>query len=137
MSQVTVRPARPEDLLLLQSMLHEQRHYYEQQNLANSIVFVAEFNGEIVGFSAARAMWQVEPVLLDSHFVKLGPLHARKKATYLLIRELDSWLADRSKNLSGIYSYFCCIRGHIMQKLAVSFGMLRVYRRSQFFGRDL
>lgn len=137
MSQVTVRPARQEDLLWLHSMLHEQRAYYEQQNLRHSIVFVAEYEGEIVGFSAARVMWQIEPVLLDSFFVKTAPPHARKRATYLLIRDLDAWLGDRSKNLSGIYSYFCTIRGRIMQKLAVSFGMLRVYRRSQFFGKDL
>lgn len=137
MKTVTVRPARPEDVLLLQSMLHEQRHYYEQLNVRNSIVFVAEYDGEIIGFSAARVIWQIEPVLLDAQFARLGPLHARKKATYLLIRELDAWLGDRSRNLSGIYSYFCTIRGHIMQKLAVSFGMLRVYRRSQFFGKDL
>jgi len=137
MSQVTVRPARLEDLLILRSMLHEQRRYFEQQLLTHSIVFVAEYQGEIVGFSAARVIWQIEPILLDPLFSKTAPLFARQKATYLLIRELDAWLADRSKNVSGIYSYFCTIRGRIMQKLAMSFGMLRVYRRSQFFGKDL
>lgn len=137
MSQVTVRPARPEDLITLRSMLHEQRAYYEQQDLTRSIVFVAEYEGEIVGFSAGRVIWQIEPVLLDRFFVKTASPHARRKATYLLIRDLDAWIGDRSRNCSGIYSYFCTIRGRIMQKLAVSFGMLRVYRRSQFFGRDL
>lgn len=125
-----------EDLPILQAMLKAQGDYFEQQDLSRTIPFVAELEGRVVGFGSARLIWQIEPILLDPAFKKLGSPHAQRKATYLIIRNLDSWLGDRSKNLSGIHSYFCTIRGRTMQKLALSFGMLRVYRWAKFFGRD-
>jgi len=98
---------------------------------------VIEQDGEIVGFGAARlAWWQIEPILLTRNFKKRGSKHAQRKATYLLIRELDRWIGDRARNLSGIHSYFCSINGRTMQKLAVSFGMWQIYRKCKFFGRD-
>jgi hypothetical protein len=134
--RVTVRPARPEDLPELQRRLLEQRGAYEQQDLRKTILYVAEYDGKIVGFSAARMIWQIEPLLLTPEFKKKAPHFARQKATYLLIRELDRWIADRQRNLTGIHWYFCSIVGKTMQQLAVSFGMLRVYPKSKFFGRD-
>lgn len=134
---VTVRPATKEDLHELHYHLHDQRNYFEQQNLGNSIVMVTEEDGQIVGFGAARLMWQVEPILLTKDFQKHGTPHAQRKATYLLIRELDGYIGDRARNTTGLHSYFCSIRGRIMQKLAISFGMLAVYRRCKFFGRDV
>jgi len=136
MSRVTVRPATPEDLHELHWRLHEQRHLYEQQDLRNSIVMVAEDEGQIVGFVAARLMWQVEPLLLTPEFIKEAPGHAQRRATYLLIREIDRWIGDRTKNRSGLHSYFCSIVGKTMRKLALSFGMLPVYQKCKFFGRD-
>jgi hypothetical protein len=136
MGTVTVRPATEDDLHELHWHLHDQREYFEQQNLRNSIVMVAEEDGQIVGFGAARLMWQVEPILLTRDFKKQGSAHAQRKATYLLIRELDHWIGDRVRNTTGLHSYFCSIRGRVMQKLALSFGMLRVYRYCKFFGRD-
>lgn len=137
MSTVTVRPATDADLHELHWHLHDQRDYFEQQNLRNAIVMVLEEDGQIVGFGAARvAWWQIEPVLLTRSFKKHGSKHAQRKGTYLLIRELDRWIADRSKNLSGMHSYFCAIRSRTMQKLARSFGMFQIYKRCQFFGRD-
>jgi hypothetical protein len=137
MSTVTVRPAREEDLHELHWHLHEQRAYFEQQNLRNAIVMVLEQDGIIVGFGAARlAWWQVEPILLTRDFKQHGSRHAQRKGTYLLIRELDRWIGDRTKNLSGLHSYFCAIKGRTMRKLAQSFGMWQIYRKCQFFGRD-
>jgi len=117
-------------------MLYEQRGLYEQHNLSRAVVYVAEYDGEIVGFCAARLIFQVEPLLLDSKFKKLGPRFARQKATLGLIRAVDSWIADRKQNLSGIHSYFCSIPGRTMRQLALAFGMLPVYQKSKFFGRD-
>jgi len=137
MSSVTVRAATPEDLHELQWHLHDQRAEFEQQNLRNAVVMVIEEDGRIVGFGAARmAFWQIEPLLLTREFKKHGSKHAQRKGTYLLIRELDRWIGDRARNLSGILSYFCSIKGRTMQKLALSFGMLHIYRRCKFFGRD-
>jgi hypothetical protein len=137
MSTVRVRPATEADLHECHYELYRQRNYYEQQNLRNAVVMVLEQDGVIVGFGAARMVfWQVEPILLTEDFKKHGSKHAQRKGTYLLIRELDRWIGDREKNLSGIHSYFCSIPGRTMRKLALSFGMVRIYRKCQFFGRD-
>jgi len=134
--RVSVRDAIAAELPTLQEMLYRQRHFYEQQDLSKAIVKVAEFGEETVGFGAARLTWQVEPILLGPRFKKFGPHFAQQKATYLLIRELDRWIADRQRNLTGLHSYFCSIPGQRMQELALSFGMVPVYKNSKFFGRD-
>lgn len=134
--RVTVRPALAEEIPELQARLAEQKEFYEQHDLSKTIVFVAEYGGVIVGFSAARLIWQVEPLLLVPDFQKHAPRFARRKATYLLIRELDRWIADRQRNLTGLHSYFCSIVGKTMRQLALSFGMTQVYPKSKFFGRD-
>lgn len=134
--RVTVRDARVADLDELHRRLFEQRDKYEQQDLSKCIVMVAEYDGKIVGFSAARLTWQVEPLLLVPEFTGSAPPFAQQKATYMLIREIDGWIADRKRNTTGLHSYFCSIVGRRMRKLAVSFGMLPVYIKSKFFGRD-
>lgn len=134
--RVTVRPAVPADLPRLQALLYEQRREFEQQDLRQSITYVAEYGGEIVGFCSARLVMQVEPLLLAPLFKKRAPRFAQAKATLGLIREVDGWIADRERNKSGIHWYFCTITGRTMQKLAMSFGMIRVYAKSKFFGRD-
>lgn len=134
--RVTVRDARVADLDELHRRLFEQRDKYEQQDLSKCIVMVAEYDGKIVGFSAARLTWQVEPLLLVPEFTGSAPHFAQQKATYMLIREIDGWIADRNRNTTGLHSYFCSIVGRRMRKLAVSFGMLPVYIKSKFFGRD-
>ena len=133
---VTVRPARIEEIPQLREFLREQADYFEQNDISQSIVFLAEYGDEIVGFCAARLQWQIEPLLLTRKFQQHGPHFAQAKATYLLIREIDRWLGDRAKNQTGIYYYFCHIRDKTMQKLAVSFGMTRVYF-GKFFGKEL
>jgi len=135
--RVTVRPATLDEIPKIRALLLEQADYFEHNyDLRRCIVFVAEFGGDIVGFTAARLQWQVEPLLLTNQFKRNGPLFAQQKATYLLIRELDGWLRDPKKNTTGIHYYFCHIRDKTMQKLAVSFGMTRVYF-GKFFGKDL
>lgn len=135
MSQVTVRPAREDEIPQLQGLLYRHRDYFEFQNLRQAIVFVAEYEGEIVGMITGRMIWQVPTLLIDRQ-AKLTR-HARRRATYTLIRELDRWIGDRSRNVSGIYSYFCVIKGATMKQLAKSFGMLRLYERFATFGKDL
>lgn len=134
---VTVRAAKVEDVPRLQEMLQEQSLSYEQQDLLKTIAFVVEYDGQLVGFSACRLTWQVEPVLLDETFRKHAPHFAQQKATYLLIREADRYIADREKNRTGIYSYFCSIKNKTMQKLAKSFGMWPVYLNCKMFGREV
>lgn len=134
--RVTIRPAVPADLPRLQAMLYEQRAFYEQQDLSKAVVYVAEYGGEIIGLCGARLIFQVEPLLLAPEFKKYAPRFAQQKATLGLIRGVDDWIGDRQRNLSGIHSYFCSIVGRTMRQLALSFGMVAVYRKSKFFGRD-
>lgn len=133
MSQVTVRPARLEEIPMLQEMLAKQP-YFEYQDLRQAIVFVSEYEGRVVGMITGRLIWQLPTLLLEKDKI---PRHSQRRATLMLIRAMDAWLADRSQNLSGIYSYFCVIKGSIMKHLAAHFGMFRFYKGFSTFGKDL
>lgn len=133
--QVTIRPATREDLPYLQHRL-KLKPRNEQVRLEQAIVFVAEYDGCVVGFTAARLMWQIEPLMLFDEFRQHAPKHARRRATLGLIRAIDGWIGDRERNQTGIYSYFCFVINRVMQGLAASFGMLRIYTGGKFFGRD-
>jgi hypothetical protein len=134
--RVIIRPATAADIPYLEQRLKEQS-YFEQVDVRKMVVFIAECGGEIVGFTAARMMWQIEPVMLLPEFIKRAPHFARQKATLGLIRSIEGWLGDRTRNTTGIYSYFCSIKGRIMRQLAESYGMFRVYQGCGFYGRDL
>lgn len=131
-----MRPARLEDLPLLQAMLADQLEMYEPQDLSRSIIHVIEYDGEIVGFGAGRLQLQFEPLLLTRKFKANAPHFARQKATFLLIKAFDDWVHS-DQNLSGIRRYFCVIVDPVMQKLALSFRMARWYARrgTKFFGK--
>ena len=133
--KVIVRPARLEEIPQLQDMLLEQSDSFEQQDIGKTICYVAECDGKVVGMAAGRLVWQIEPVLLDRNFKQTAPLHAQRKGTLLLIRAIDAYIADRTRNKTGIYGYFCSIQGKVMQQLAVHFGMWPAYENSKFFGR--
>lgn len=135
MSQVTLRPAREDEIPYLQGLLYRHRDYFEFQDLRQAIVFVTEYEGEVFGMITGRVVWQVPTLLIDRQ-AKV-PQAAKRRATYMLIRALDGWIGDRSKNLSGIYTYFCVIKGKTMKQLAKSFGMLRIYEGFATFGKDL
>lgn len=134
--RVTVRPAKPEDLPILQRELADQADFFEPQDLRKSITHVAEYDGEIVGFGSGRLQWQYEPLLLTRKFKESAPHFARQRATLLLIRAFDDWVHSAA-NLTGITRYFCVIVTPVMQKLALHFGMLRWYARrgTKFFGK--
>lgn len=134
--RVTIRPANKEDLPYLDQRLREQS-YFERVDVTKMVVFIAEYDGKIVGFTAARLVWQVEPLMLFDEFVNYAPHFARQKATFGLIRAIDAWLADRNRNTTGIYTYFCFVKRRIMQQLAEAFGMLHIYRGGRFYGRDV
>src|SRR5579862_1062491 len=87
--RVTVRPAVRGELPHLHDLLAEQADYFEQNPLDQSIVFVAEYGGDVVGFVAARLQWQIEPLLLAKRFKECAPDSAKRKATYLLISAID------------------------------------------------
>lgn len=134
--RATIRPAKQIDMSYLAKRLAEKSRN-EQVDLNQAIVFVVEYGENIVGFSAARLIWQIEPVMLFDEFKHRAPHIARQRATYLLITAVDRWIADRARNTTGIHSYFCFVKDRVMQKLATHFGLLRIYVGGKFFGRDL
>lgn len=134
--RVTIRQATNDDLPYLAQRLSEQT-YFEIVDLPKMIVYVAEYDAKIIGFGAARLMWQVEPIYLTPEFIQFAPHFARQKATLGLIRAIEGWIADRARNTTGIYSYFCFIKRRVMQQLAEAYGMWRIYTGGRFYGRDV
>lgn len=136
--RVTVRPALAREIPELQARLAEQRHYFEQQDLRETVLYVAEYDGQKVGLCAGRLVWQVEPLMLFPEFQENAPHFAQEKATYMLIRALDHWIAS-PENATGITQYFCFILKRRMQTLAQAFGMLEVYwqKGSKMFGKNM
>ena len=134
--KVETRPARVDEIEYLQARLAEDPTY-EKVDLKTSIVFVDVYDGQLVGFGAARLIFQVEPLYLFPEFKKNAPKFAQKRATYQLIKALDAWIFDPERNKSGIRQYFCFILDKTMQKLALAFNMLPAYTGGAFFGRRI
>ena len=120
---------------MLQADLAKDKRW-EQVQLNRGIVFVTTYEGQIVQFGHARLIWQVEPLKWMHGTKKRFAPFQQRKATYSTIRKLRDWLAD-PRNNPHIRGYFCSIKNRVMKKLAISFGMKRVYRGTEFFGEDL
>lgn len=134
---MNIRPATLADIPKLKEELGREPDKWEQIEFEKGIVFVAEEDGEIIGFINGRLIWQIEPLFIFSKYRKKKFRAIARKATYLLIKRLDGWIANRSENRTGIYSYFCFIKNRLMQGLAMNFGMFRIYTGGKFFGRDV
>lgn len=126
-----VRPARQDELPFLKEQLWSTTH--EKVDLSRCMVWVAESEGQIVGMLPARLIWQLEPLFIFPH-TKLG---VARRATYELAAEAEAWIADRSKNTTGIYSYFAVIKDKVFEALAKRWGLLSVYGECRIYGRDL
>jgi hypothetical protein len=120
---VIVRDAQFNEIPFLQAKLaRKEKEGYEQFPLSTAIVLVAEDgDGLRAGMVCLRIrqspvnlapMWQVEPLILFSEFIRTSPLHSQRKATYLLARAAESYIADRSRNTTGVHSFFV----HVMKK---------------------
>lgn len=133
---VVTRPATIGDIPYLEAKLAEDPAY-EKIDFAKSVVFVAEYGGVIVGFIGCYLTFRVEPLYLFKEFKKDGPPFARKRATFQLIREIDEWIADPKRNLSGVRSFFCFIVNKTMRKLALAYKMLPAYTGGAFFGKRI
>jgi hypothetical protein len=138
--RATTRWARIVDVPYLTERLAEDPTF-EKIDLTESIVRVVEYDDAIVGFGAIKLAWRVEPVFLFPEFKKHAPRMAQQRATYLLIRDLDSYImgeeVDGLKDTVGIKQYFCFILDKTMQKLALAFKMLPAYTGGAFFGRRI
>lgn len=134
-----VRPAEVGELSFLQAKLAQrEQDGFEQLDLRKSVVLVAEDDELRAGLVSARLMWQVEPLILFPEFERTSLPIARKKATYLLARHIEDYIADRARNRTGLHSFFAFIedRNPRMQGLARHIGWMPVYRKGKFFGKD-
>ncbi len=133
---VEVRAAHPEELALLQADLAKDKRW-EQVDLSKSIVGVVTREGEIVQFVSARLIWQIEPLKWIRGKKKTCSPFQQAKATLLAIRWIENWLRDPHNN-PFIRAYFCVIAEHnVMRKLAIAFGMRRIYQGTETYGKDL
>lgn len=121
---VTVRRAAPEDLPELLAWL--ARKGRGSVNLGESLVLVAEREGNIVGFIAAQHRIQVEPLLCQ------GPKALRRRASVMLGRAME-----RELRAMGIGEYFCVTRSTKAAALFAKWGMRRVYRGARMFRRGV
>jgi hypothetical protein len=130
---IMVRPAKLEETSWLQGNLNQRVHDgYEQFDLRRAVVFVAEDteDGLRAGMVCARLrtspvtmapMWIVEPLVLFRQFIRVSALHSQRKATYLLAKTIEAYIADRSRNTTGVHSFFV----HIENKNKAMHGLAR------------
>jgi hypothetical protein len=136
---VIVRDAKAEELSFLQGKLAQRaKDAYEQFPLATAIVLVAEdFDGLRAGMVCMRLrlsaisgapQWHIEPLILFPEFIKTSPLHSQRKATYLLAKAAEAYIADRTRNTTGVHTLFAYIedKNERMHGLAQSIGWMPI-----------
>lgn len=129
---VTTRPARADDLPFLQQKINDSDQ--EKVNLAQSVVFVVEEDGEPIGLIAARVGWlQIEPAFIWGGKTK----NAKRRAMFQLFQEMKSWIADRARNKSGIHSFWFVTKDDAVAKWAEKVGCLEIYQGCRTFGMDV
>jgi hypothetical protein len=137
--KVIVRDAKPSELNFLQGKLRAfERDNFEQFDLRQAVVFVAEdFDGLPAGMVCLRLrcspvslapMWHLEPLVLFSNFVRTSPLHSQRKATYLLATAAEAYIADSTRNTTGVRAFFVYIedKNERMHGLAQSIGWMPI-----------
>ena len=147
-----VRAAKAEEIFFLQGkLLQRHKDGYEQFPLFQSIVHVAEdYDGLRAGMVCMRLrpgpmsmdpFWHVEPLILFPEFVRTSPRHAQRKATYLLAKAAEAWIADTSRNKTGVSLFFVFIenKNRPMHKLAKHIGWTpvrgKLYAKEASIGR--
>lgn len=139
---ITFRPATAEDLPFLQKKINDSDQ--EMVDLSRGIVHVAEEDGEIIGLLNARiAWWQLEPLYIWGGKTTA----ARRRAAVGLFKAAESWIADRSKNKTGIYSFWFVTKAQevadwVSERITKRgqqprLGCMRIYQGCQIFGKDV
>ena len=142
---VIERMARRDELPYLQKRLDESDNekvklYTEVEQdgqkviVPLSMVWVTEKDGKITAMINLRLIWQAEPLYV---FPEVKDTSERRRCAILLPRAMEAWLGDRTKNKTGIYSYFFVTLSRAWAKLAIHFGCQRIYSRHLTLGKDL
>lgn len=97
-------------------------------NLQSAEVFVAEDNGEVIGFLCAQAIWHVDHlVLLKGNKLK------RSRAALLLYRGVEKFIRNPLTNRSGIRQMLCFTRKAPVKGWADRLGWTRCFERAAAF----
>lgn len=129
---VTHRPATKEDLPFLQQKINESDQ--EKVNLAQAFVFVVEEDGEPIGLIAARLAWfQIEPAFIWGGKTK----SSKRRAMFQLYAAIKGWIADRTQNQSGIYSFWFVTKSDAVAAWAEKMKCTEIYQGCRMFGRDV
>lgn len=138
---VIERQARIDELPYLQQRINElpgeKVKLYEEfagEIIPLSMPWVTEEDGVIGGVINLRLIWQAEPCLI---FPEVKNKSTRRRMAIGLARAMESWLGDRTKNKTGIYSYFFVTMSRAWARLAIHFGCSRIYARHITLGKDL
>ena len=142
---VIERPATLDELPYLQQRIDESQNekvklYVEVEEgdkkkiVPLSMVWVTEKDGQITGMINLRMIWQAEPLYV---FPEVKDKNERRRIAIQLPRAMEAWLKDRTKNKTGIYSYFFVTMSRTWAKLAIHFGCTRIYSRHITLGKDL
>ncbi len=116
------REARAEEIPYLKARLAETEH--EQVDLDAARVWVAIEDQKIIGVLPARMCWQLEPLVV---FAECQSKMTRRRAALGLHQAAEIWLADRTRNRTGIYWAFAIIRNKLAQRWAPRLGWHRQY----------
>jgi hypothetical protein len=133
--KVIVRSVQFDEVPFLQAKLAQrEKDGYEQFPLTSAIVLVAEDgDGLRAGMVCMRIrsspvnlvpMWQIEPLILFPEFVRTSLRQSQRKATYLLAKAAEGYIADRTRNTTGVHAFFVSIetKNKPMHRLARHIG---------------
>lgn len=125
-----IRPATLEDLPLLRLKLQQENE--DATDLDKKAVFVIEHNGIISGMADVCFIPYVGHVHLFKTFDRAAPPVTKRRAVFKLIRAVEAWLRENS----GTRYYVAHIRKPRMQRNALEYGMLPVWRKGKMFVKD-
>jgi hypothetical protein len=128
--KVTFREATEDEKPYLLQRLSETPH--EQVSLEHC--WVAEQDGKVLGMLPIRLVWQAEPLIV---FEEVTNSMTRRRAMLGLYIAMETWLADRSRNKSGVHWYFAVMYSRCVQSWAKRLGLWRIYKGSQTFVKHL
>lgn len=132
MPGVEVRQARADEIPYLRKRLAESSH--EEIALDRARAWIAVKDGAIVGVLCARMVWQMEPLYL---FPECENKITRSRAMFRLYQIAESWIGDRTRNLTGIHWFFGITRSKEVLKWADRIGYRRVYEGAAMLVKHL
>lgn len=128
--KVTFREALEDEKPYLKQRLSETDH--EQVSLGHC--WIAEQDGKLLGMLPIRLVWQAEPLIVFSEVT--NPM-TRRRAMLGLYIAMETWVADRLRNTTGVHWYFAVMYSRTVQGWAQRLGLWRIYKGASTFVKHL